>query len=427
MGILGLYLIIFAVFFAVGVPIVLSLSVSAVLLLFISNVDLLVFTQQFFKSLDSHSLTAIFFFVLTGELMNSGGMTKRIIAAVSKGFGKVPGGLAIIAGISAAIFAAINGSAIATAVAIGAIMIPAMKEQNYDSAFSGAVVAAGGVVGPIIPPSIPVILYGSITGASIPGLFMGGLMLGILITAGHVAVSCFIGKKRGYYVKKGEAIAGVKPEDSRGVMWAFLLIVFIMVSVSLGIFTATESAAFSVVYSFVISKFVYRELDLSRLGEIFRRSMSQTGSVMAIVGSASAVAWVLSYNRIPQMVADFLLAFAQNKLQFMLITFALLIIVGMIMDLTPANLILAPIFIAPIRAYGVNPIYFGVIFLAVLTAGLITPPVGTLIYTSCSMTKTTFSRMNKALIPYILVTYGVILLAVIFPQIITFLPNLLQG
>ena len=155
--------------------------------------------------------------------------------------------------------------------------------------------------------------------------------------------------------------------------------------------------------------------------------MSQTGSVMAIVGSASAVAWVLSYNRIPQMVADFLLAFAQNKLQFMLITFALLIIVGMIMDLTPANLILAPIFIAPIRAYGVNPIYFGVIFLAVLTAGLITPPVGTLIYTSCSMTKTTFSRMNKALIPYILVTYGVILLAVIFPQIITFLPNLLQG
>ena len=427
MGILGLYLIIFAVFFAVGVPIVLSLSVSAVLLLFISNVDLLVFTQQFFKSLDSYSLTAIFFFVLTGELMNSGGMTKWIIAAVSKGFGKVPGGLAIIAGISAAIFAAINGSAIATAVAIGAIMIPAMKEQNYDSAFSGAVVAAGGVVGPIIPPSIPVILYGSITGASIPGLFMGGLMLGILITAGHVAVSCFIGKKRGYYVKKGEAIAGVKPEDSRGVMWAFLLIVFIMVSVSLGIFTATESAAFSVVYSFVISKFVYRELDLSRLGEIFRRSMSQTGSVMAIVGSASAVAWVLSYNRIPQMVADFLLAFAQNKLQFMLITFALLIIVGMIMDLTPANLILAPIFIAPIRAYGVNPIYFGVIFLAVLTAGLITPPVGTLIYTSCSMTKTTFSRMNKALIPYILVTYGVILLAVIFPQIITFLPNLLQG
>lgn len=425
MGILVLYLVIFAVFFAVGVPIVLSLSVSAILLLGISHVDLLVFTQQFFKSMDSYSLTAIFFFVLTGELMNSGGMTKRIIAAVSKGFGNVPGGLAIIAGISAAIFAAINGSAIATAVAIGAIMIPAMKEQNYDSSFSGAVVAAGGVVGPIIPPSIPVILYGSITGASIPGLFMGGLTLGILITLGHVAVSYVIGKKRGYYVKKGEKVAGVNPEDSKGVIWALLLIVFIMVTVSFGVFTATESAAFSVVYSFVISKFVYKELDLSRLGEIFQKSMTQTGSVMAIVGSASAVAWVLSYNRIPQMVADFLLTFAQTKLQFMLIVFVLLIIVGMIMDLTPANLILAPIFIAPIQAYGIDPIYFGVIFLAVLTAGLITPPVGTLIYTSCSMTKTTFSQMNKALIPYIAVTYAIILLAVMFPPIITFLPGLL--
>lgn len=425
MGILVLYLVIFAVFFAVGVPIVLSLSVSAILLLGISHVDLLVFTQQFFKSMDSYSLTAIFFFVLTGELMNSGGMTKRIIAAVSKGFGNVPGGLAIIAGISAAIFAAINGSAIATAVAIEAIMIPAMKEQNYDSSFSGAVVAAGGVVGPIIPPSIPVILYGSITGASIPGLFMGGLTLGVLITLGHVAVSYVIGKKRGYYVKKGEKVAGVNPEDSKGVIWALLLIVFIMVTVSFGVFTATESAAFSVVYSFVISKFVYKELDLSRLGEIFQKSMTQTGSVMAIVGSASAVAWVLSYNRIPQMVADFLLTFAQTKLQFMLIVFVLLIIVGMIMDLTPANLILAPIFIAPIQAYGIDPIYFGVIFLAVLTAGLITPPVGTLIYTSCSMTKTTFSQMNKALIPYIAVTYAIILLAVMFPPIITFLPGLL--
>ena len=223
--------------------------------------------------------------------MNSGGMTKRIIAAVSKYFGNIPGGLAVIAGISAAIFAAINGSAIATAVAIGAIMIPAMKEQKYDPAFSGAVVAAGGVVGPIIPPSIPVILYGSITGASIPGLFMGGLTLGVLITLGHVIVSYCIGKKRGYYVKKGEKMAGVSPEDSKGVVWALLLIIFIMVTVSMGIFTATESAAFSVVYAFVISKFVYKELDLSNISEIFKKSMGSTASVMAIVGSATAVAW----------------------------------------------------------------------------------------------------------------------------------------
>ena len=250
--------------------------------------------------------------------------------------------------------------------------------------------------------------------------------MGILITLGHVAVSYIIGKKRGYYVKKGEQVAGVQPGDSKGVIWALLLIVFIMATVSFGIFTATESAAFSVVYSFVISKFVYKELNIQKLGDIFKKAMTQTGSVMAIVGSASAVAWVLSYNRIPQMVADFLLHFAQTKLAFMLIVFVLLLIVGMIMDLTPANLILAPIFITPIQMYGIDPIYFGVIFLSILTAGLITPPVGTLIYTSCSMTKTSFSKMNRALIPYMLVTYGVIMLAVLFPPIITFLPGLLK-
>lgn len=446
MSILVLYLLIFAVFFVVGTPIVLALSISAIILLVISNVDLLIFTQQFLKSMDSYTLTAIFFFVLAGEIMNSGGMTRRIIAAVSKKMGNIPGGLAIVAGISAMIFAAINGSAIATAVAIGSIMVPAMQKQKYDSAFSGAVVAAGGVVGPIIPPSIPVILYGSITGTSIPSLFIGGLLLGLLITAGHVGVSYYIGRKRGYYVKKvkvtadtgtdtegdacvakvtGTDLVEVDAKESKGVIWALLLPVFIMVTIVFGIFTATESAAFSVVYAFVISKFVYKELDLKSLTSIFKKAMGSTGSVMAIVGSASAVAWVLSYNRVPQQVADTLLSFADSKIAFMMIVFVLLIVVGMIMDLTPAILILAPIFIAPIVNYGIDPVYFGVIFLAVLTTGLITPPVGTLIYTSCSMTKKSFSEINRQLLPYTIVTFMIILLAVLFPQIITFLPNLL--
>lgn len=427
MGTLVLYLVIFAIFFLIGVPIVLSLSVSAIILLFVSNVDLLVFTQQFFKSMDSYTLTAIFFFVLAGEIMNSGGMTRRIVAAVSKRLRNIPGGLAIVAGISAAIFAAINGSAIATAVAIGAIMIPAMEKEHYDSAFSGAVVAAGGVVGPIIPPSIPVILYGSITGASIPKLFMGGLLLGILITVGHLLISYRTGEKRGYYVKKGEeqnAIA-VKDEEAKGVIWALLLPVFIMATVSFGIFTATESAAFAVVYAFIISKFVYKEFDMKGIFTLFQKSMKSTGSVMAIVGSATAVAWVLSYNRVPQLVADTLLKVADTKMVFMLIVFILLVIVGMIMDLTPAILILAPIFTAPVQMYGIDPVYFGVIFLAILTTGLITPPVGTLIYTSCSMTKKGFSAVSKQLMPYMLITFAIILLAVFFPQIITFIPNII--
>ncbi len=224
--ILGLYLLIFAVFFTIGLPIVLALSVSAVILLLISDVDLLIFTQQFLQSIDSYSLTAIFFFVFAGELMNSGGMTKRIIAAVSKRMGNVPAGLAIVASVSAMVFAAINGSAIATTVAIGSIMVPAMKKERYGVAFSGAVVAAGGVIGPIIPPSIPVILYGAITASSIPKLFIGGLVLGILIGLAHAVVSFTIGKKRGYYrkAKSGEKthehLDVVEDENaSKGVIW----------------------------------------------------------------------------------------------------------------------------------------------------------------------------------------------------------------
>lgn len=421
---LVMYLVVFAVFFIVGVPIVLALSLSAIILLFTSDVQVLVFAQQFIKSMDSYSLTAIFFFTLAGELMNSGGMTKRIIAAVSKRLAKVPGGLAIVSAVSAAIFAAINGSAIATAAAIGAIMVPAMKKAGYDSAYSGAVVSAGGVVGPIIPPSIPVILYGSITGVSIPSLFMGGLVLGILITAGHMAVSFMIGKKRGYYQKAGDEVEVVDPNASKGVIWAILLIVLIMVTVVGGIFTATEAAAFSVVYAFVVCKFVYKELEFKNLANVFGKSMKSTASVMAIVGSATAVAWVLAYNRVPQQVADYLLSFASSQVIFMVIVFILLIIVGMIMDLTPANLMLAPIFIIPVAQFGIDPVYFGVIFLAILTTGLITPPVGTLIYTACSMTGEGFGKVARQLMPYTIVTFAIILLAIIFPQIVTFLPNL---
>ncbi len=430
MTILGIYLLIFAIFFTIGLPIVLALSISAILLLIISDINLLTFTQEFLMSIDSYSLTAIFFFVFAGELMNSGGMTKRIISAVSKRMGNVPAGLAIVAGISAMIFAAINGSAIATTVAIGSIMVPAMRKENYGAAFSGAVVAAGGVIGPIIPPSIPVILYGAITASSIPKLFIGGLILGVLIGIGHGIVSFITGKKRGYYRKAVSAAAETHIDEkndtsSKGVIWALFLPIFIMVTVTFGIFTATESAAFAVVYAFIIVTLIYKELDLKKLPDIVRKSMVSTGAVMAIVGSASVVAWILTYNRVPQQITEYLLEYAHSEMAFMIIVFFLLIVVGMIMDLTPAILILSPIFIEPVKQFGIDPVYFGVIFLAILTTGLITPPVGTLIYTSCSMTERPFSEVSRELMPYTIITLVIIFAAVLVPEIVTFLPNLL--
>lgn len=419
MDALYIYLAVFGFFFIAGVPVVLALAMSGLLLLVVKDIPMVVFAQQWLMSTDNFSLTAIFYFMLAGELMNIGGLTKRIVGFASKLVGDRTGGLAIIAGVGSMLFAAINGSAIATAVAIGSIMIPAMIKEKYDASYSGAVVAAGGVVGPIIPPSIPMILYGTITGVSISKLFVGGIGLGIIMCLAQIILSYFICKKRGYRGGDSKEIA-----DTKGVIWALILPIFLFVTIAFGILTATESSAIAVVYSFVISFFVYKELDLKKLPKIIEGSFKSTAVVMAVVGAASVAAWILTSEQIPQMVAQGIIKVVHTPAQFMLLTFATLIIVGMIMDLTPAILILAPVFMEPVRMFGVDPVYFGVFFCATLVVGLITPPVGTLIYTGCSMSGRSFSEMSRDLAPYAVVSLAIVLLAIFFPQIISFLPGM---
>lgn len=420
MSSLYLYLSVFGILFIIGVPVVLSLALGGLFLLVLKDVPLTVFAQQWLMSTDNFSLTAIFFFMLAGELMNIGGLTKRIVGVASKMVGNRPGGLAIIVSIGSMMFAAINGSAIATAVAIGSIMIPAMVKEKYSPAFSGAVVGAGGVIGPIIPPSIPMILYGTITGVSISKLFVGGIGLGALMGVIQLIISYFICKKRGYVGSGSDTLS-----TTSGAIWALLLPVFLFVTISFGILTPTESSAVACVYAFVVSIFVYKELDLKKVPEVVEKSFFSTATVMAVVGAASVAAWILTAEQIPQTVAKAIVSVVHTPTQFMALTFAVLIVVGMVMDLTPAILILAPVFIEPVKQLGVDPVYFGVFFIATLVVGLITPPVGTLIYTACSLTDRGFSEVSKELLPYALVCLGVIVLSIFFPQIISFLPNLL--
>jgi C4-dicarboxylate transporter DctM subunit len=417
---LYLYLGVFAVFFLIGVPVVLSLAMSALFLLIAKSVPLTIFAQQWLMSTDNFPLTAIFFFMLAGEIMNIGGLTKRIIGIASKIVGDRPGGLAIIVALASMLFAAINGSAIATAVAIGAIMIPAMKEEKYDMAFSGATVASGGVIGPIIPPSIPMIVYGTITGVAISKLFVGGVGLGILMGVAQIIISYCISKKRGY---KGSGSR--KISNTSGAIWALLLPLFLFVTIAFGILTPTESSAIAVVYSFLISMFIYKELDLKKVPEVVERSFIGTAVVMAVVGAASVAAWILTSEQVPQTVAQSITSVVKTPTQFMLVTFVVLIIVGMIMDLTPAILILAPVFIEPVRLLGIDPIYFGVFFCATLVVGLITPPVGTLIYTSCTLTNRSFSEIARELFPYMAINLLMIILSVFFPGIILWLTRLI--
>ncbi len=423
MSTLFLYLVFFGVLFAVGVPVALSLATSAVAMLLLKGVDLIVFAQKFMVSMDNFGLTAMFFFILAGEIMNGGGMTRRIVAAVSRLVKGVPGGLAIVTLVSCAVFAAINGSAIATMLAIGAIMYPAMVRQGYSPAFSAATIAAGGIVGPIIPPSIPMIVYGSTTGDSVAALFAGGFLIGILIVVGECAVAYWVSKKRGW----GTDVPDIDFGDTRGIAWALVFPVLIMVSIISGMMTPTETASMAVVYAWFVGTFIYREFNIRDLPAMSAASMKGSAAVMAIVGAATAVGWILTYERVPQQVTEALVASIHSPFAFMAVAFCILFMVGMIMDLTPAILILTPIFVGPVVAFGVDPIYFGVFFCATLTAGLITPPVGTLIYLGCSMSQSSLSEVVKELLPFIMAVYAALFVSVIFPEIITYLPKNVFG
>ncbi|MDR0441481.1 MAG: TRAP transporter large permease [Candidatus Accumulibacter sp.] len=419
MSTLLLYLALFGALFAIGAPVVLSLAVAAVTMLMLKGIDLIVFAQKFMVSMDNFGLTAMFFFILAGEIMNGGGMTRRIVAAVSKLVKGIPGGLAIVTLVSSAIFAAINGSAIATMLAIGAIMYPAMVRQGYSPAFSVATIGAGGVVGPIIPPSIPMIVYGSTTGDSVAALFMGGFLIGALIVAAEIAMAYWISKKHGW----GMSTTDVEFGDTRGIVWALVFPVMVMASIVSGMMTPTETASMAVMYAWFVGAFIYKEFRIRDLPAMTAASMKGSAAVMAIVGAATAVGWILTYERVPQQITEALVATISSPFAFIAISFGILFIVGMIMDLTPAILILTPIFVGPVVAFGVDPIYFGVFFCSTLTAGLITPPVGTLIYLGCSMSQSSLSEVVKELLPYIAAVYAVLFLSVAFPEIITYLPK----
>lgn len=419
MDTLVLYLGLFGVLFALGAPVVLSLAASAIAMLLLKGIDLLVFAQRFMVSMDNFGLTAMLFFILAGEIMNGGGMTRRIVAAVSRLVKNVPGGLAIITIVSCALFAAINGSAIATALAIGSIMYPAMIKQGYPPAFAAATIVAGGIIGPIIPPSIPMIVYGSTTGDSVAALFMGGFLLGALLMIAECAIAYAVSKKHGY----GVDVPAIDFGDTKGIAWALVFPVIIMVTITAGIMTPTETSAMAVMYAWVVGAFIYKEFKLKDLPNMMVKAMKSSGAVMAIVGAATAVAWVLTYERVPQQVTEAMVSSISSPVLFMVLTFTILFIVGMIMDLTPAILILTPIFIGPLVAFRIDPIFFGVFFCATLTAGLITPPVGTLIYLGCSMSKTSLSEVVRSLRPFIAAVYVVLLIAALVPDIITYLPK----
>ena len=417
---------VFLLLAAVGLPISLALVAgTAAPLIMFTNTDLQMIVQRFFNAVNQYSLMAIPLFVLSGALLDKGGVSKRLVRFANSLVGWMPGGLAIVAFVASAFFGAISGSALATVAAIGAIVVPSMVDEGYPLPFALSTVASAGWLGIIIPPSIPMVLYGIAGNVSIGDLFLAGILPGIILTIGMASYAFWFGKKHMTVRHKfswQEVGASLKEA-----VWALGMPIIILGGIYGGVFTPTESAAVACLYGVVIGFLVYRELTFSLLKEILRSSVVTTGFIMFVVASATAYGYVMTMEMIPTQVANFIISVATNKFTFMAMVTVLLLIVGTFMDTAPAMMILAPILVPILPTYGIDPVAFGVIMTINLGIGQVTPPVGMNLYVASSIKKVPVSTViNRHLWMYMLFAFLLLCLFMFIPDIIMLLPNLFK-
>ncbi|GAW93784.1 TRAP transporter large permease [Calderihabitans maritimus] len=417
---------VFAILVLLNVPVAVSLGLATITAIAATNtVPLMVVAQKLFTATDSFPLMAIPFFMIAGSLMEKGGISRRLIRFANALVGSLPGGLALVTVLASMFFAAISGSSPATVAAIGSIMIPAMVRQGYAKDFATATQASSGYIGVIIPPSIPMVTYGVVTGASIGALFMAGFVPGILIGAALMTVAFVIAKKNGYV---GEQRANFKEVWTafKDAFLALLMPVIILGGIYGGVFTPTEAANVAVIYGLVVGMFVYRELKWSDIPAVLRASAISTAMVMLIIATASAFGLLLTREMIPNKIANFFIGITDSKLILLILINLMLLVVGTFMETNAAIIILAPIFFPVIIQMGIDPIHFGVIMVINLAIGMITPPLGVNLFVACGLTKLPIERIIKANWAYLFVSLAVLALITYFPALSLWLPNLLQ-
>ena len=416
---------VFLLLAAIGLPISLALVAgSAAPLLFFTTTDLQVIVQRFFNAVNQYSLMAIPLFVLSGALLDKGGVSKRLVRFANSLVGWMPGGLAIVAFVSSAFFGAISGSSLATVAAIGAIVVPSMVEEGYPLPFALSTVASAGWLGIIIPPSIPMVLYGISGNVSVGDLFLGGVLPGIILTVGMASYAFWFGLK---HMKNRRKFSWKEVRDSLGdAIWALGMPIIILGGIYGGIFTPTESAAVACFYGVIIGFLVYRELTWKLLQQILRSSVVTTAFIMFVVASATAYGYVMTIEMIPTQVANFIISIASSKFMFLVLVTILLLIVGTFMDTAPAMMILSPILVPILPTYGISPVAFGIIMTINLGIGQVTPPVGMNLYVAASIKKVPVSTViNRHLWIYMLCAFILLCIFMAVPDIIMLLPNLL--
>ena len=418
----------FAIMLILRIPITFALAASSIFTAMYLKIPLMVIIQQMVQGVNSFSLMAIPFFIIAGEIMGEGGISQRLIEFANVIVGRFRGGLALVNVLASTFFGGISGSAVADVSSIGAILIPMMKKQGYDTDYSVAVTVTSACQGIIIPPSHNMIIYSlAAGGVSVGRLFLGGFIPGITLGIALMIVSYIMAVKRNYPTERSYSFKEAL-FITKDALFGIFTAVIILGGVISGIFTATESAAIACVYAFIITFFVYREIPLSRMNKILYSSLRTLAMVMSLIAAAKAFGWLLAYLRIPALVTTSLLNITTNPILLLLLINGLLILLGCIMDMAPLILITTTIlYPIVVNNLGMDPVQFGIMMMLNLGIGLCTPPVGSALFVGCAIGKISIEKATVAMLPFYLAMIVVLLLVTFIPIITLFIPNLLMG
>ncbi len=418
----GFFLLLF-----LRIPVALSLALSSVVTALFLNIKLTILVQGMFSSVDSFALLAVPFFIIAGEMMGKGGISRRLVNFSRVLVGNLRGGLACVNCITSTIFGGISGSAVADISSLGSILIPMMKEEGYDEDFAVGITLSTAVQSILIPPSHNMVIYAMVAGGvSVGRMFLGGLVPGLLLGVCLMAYAIVVSYRRRYpagirvSMREGLRIVG----DS---LWGLGTIAIILIGVCTGICTVTEAAALAVVYACFVSFVVYREVPFRHIIPVFREGFKTVANIMFLIAASGAFGWLLAYIRVPQLVSSAILSFSTDRYVVLLLLNLILLVLGMICDMGPIILIATPVLLPVAQAVGINPIHFGVIMMLNLGIGLTTPPVGAALFAVCSIGKVSMGRAVRATLPMYLVMLFVLIIVNLLPEIVLFLPGILMG
>jgi TRAP-type transport system large permease protein len=403
---------------ALGMPLAFSLIVSGVaLMLHLDNFDTQIVSQNLISGADNFPLMAVPFFMLAGELMNAGGMSRRIVESAMVWVGHLRGGLGYVAVFAAIVMASLSGSAVADTAALAAVLLPMMRSAGYRMDRSAGLIAAGGIIAPVIPPSIGFVLFGVIGGVSISKLFMAGIFPGLLMGLALVVTWAIVARKD--EVKASPKVPmGQRLRVTLNAFWSYLLAITIIGGMKMGVFTPTEAAVVAVVYSLFVGLFIYREIKLRDLYGIVLAAAKTSSVVMFLVAAALVSAWLLTVANIPNQIAEMMKPFIDNPKLLMVVLMLVVLIVGTALDFAPTVLILTPVLMPLVRQAGIDPVYFGVLFIINNAIGLLTPPVGTVLNVVCGVGRIPMHDVIRGVMPFLMSQVVVMGLLIAFPSLV---------